>query len=354
MSGPRFDPVPGGSRPAPTAARPKGADEAFAPRAGAAAPADQAAARRAADERQRELVLDLGQVALDVAGFVDPTPVSDGLNAIISAGRGDAWGALISGASMLPYIGDAAKVGKLGRYAETVAKAVELAKVDPGFARAARPVIEKIRGALDMVPLDRLPSAVREPLANLKRAADDFAALKPGAGTPGGAPPTGGGGPGGPSGPQPKGPGGPDPDLEGLAFRRDLPLHLAGPHGFKGSKLHGTHNLDNALAELRTKGATHTLTPTGTPGVHTLDYRYTNPTTGAVKEGTKTVYDPKVIDDASMLGKAQAAGEEAWKKFRADPSQTEFPIRQDGVNFRVYINRDSQGTPFIGNVHPVP
>lgn len=131
---------------------------------------DDLAAASAA--QKQELLLDLGQIGLDVVGLFDPTPISDGVNGVISLFRGDFLGAGISAVSMIPYIGDAAKLGKLGKWAETVAKAVDLAKTDAAFARAIRPALEKIAGALDSAPLDKLPSGARETLEGLKRNVD--------------------------------------------------------------------------------------------------------------------------------------------------------------------------------------
>jgi len=124
--------------------------------------------------QKRELTLDLTQMALDVAGLIDPTPVSDGANGIVSLFRGDFLGAGISALGMIPYVGDLAKVGKLGKYVKTMERVVELARVDARFADAVRPVLQRIKGALDEVPLGSLPDAVREPLQALKGKVDDF------------------------------------------------------------------------------------------------------------------------------------------------------------------------------------
>ncbi|HRN07737.1 MAG TPA: hypothetical protein PLM95_12960, partial [Ottowia sp.] len=75
-------------------------------------------------EIDADLALDLAQIGLDIAGIFDPTPISDGANTLISLGRGDWLGAGLSAVSMIPYVGDAAKLGKLGKYAQTVAKAI--------------------------------------------------------------------------------------------------------------------------------------------------------------------------------------------------------------------------------------
>jgi hypothetical protein len=129
--------------------------------------------------QRNELILDLGQMALDVAGLFDPTPISDGANGVISLFRGDFLGAGLSAVSMIPYVGDAAKLGKLGHWAETAAKAADLAKVDSAFAQAARPALEKLKGAIDALPLDKLPDSARETLENASRKLDEALSVRP-------------------------------------------------------------------------------------------------------------------------------------------------------------------------------
>lgn len=124
--------------------------------------------------QKRELTLDLTQMALDLAGLIDPTPISDGANGIVSLFRGDFLGAGISALGIIPYVGDLAKVGKLGKFVKTMERVVEIARVDARFAEAVRPLLNRIKGALDAVPLDSLPGAVREPLQALKGKVDDF------------------------------------------------------------------------------------------------------------------------------------------------------------------------------------
>lgn len=48
------------------------------------------------------------QLVLDIAGIFDPTPISDGASAAVSLWRGEFVDALLGGASMIPYLGDAA------------------------------------------------------------------------------------------------------------------------------------------------------------------------------------------------------------------------------------------------------
>lgn len=139
-----------------------------------------------------------------------------------------------------------------------------------------------------------------------------------------------------------------------MAYRLDLPDHLAGPDGFTNSgQLSGTHNLDNATAALDAQGATYTLTPTSTDGISTLDYSYAN-SAGKVISGSKTVYDPAIFSDETMLNMAQDAGQSGFESYLQDPSQRIFNTNQNGVNFRTYINFEPQtGAPYVGNVHPI-
>ncbi|MBA2116340.1 DNA/RNA non-specific endonuclease [Bremerella alba] len=100
----------------------------------------------------RDIGLDLLQLALDLAGIVDPTPVSDGASALLALGRGNWLDALISGASMVPYVGDLAKAGKLPRYLRSVNKAIDLAERSQKAAVALMPGIKKLKEVLDLIP----------------------------------------------------------------------------------------------------------------------------------------------------------------------------------------------------------
>lgn len=123
------------------------------------------------------LALDLTQIALDIVGIFEPTPFADGANTLISLGRGDFWGAGISALGMFPYVGDAAKLGKMGKWAQTVANAVELAASSPALARRLEPGLRAIKEAVDAIPqgaLDSLPQAAREAIQSMKSKLDDF------------------------------------------------------------------------------------------------------------------------------------------------------------------------------------
>ena len=100
----------------------------------------------------RDLALDLTQLCFDLAGFVDPTPVSDGVSALIALGRGQWLDAAISGVAMVPYVGDLAKAGKLGKYAQSLENAITLAKNSPEAARLLAPVFARLDQALRLLP----------------------------------------------------------------------------------------------------------------------------------------------------------------------------------------------------------
>jgi hypothetical protein len=87
---------------------------------------------------------DAAQSALDAVGVVDPTPISDGINAVWSLGRAftdperrgeHLTNAAISTVSMVPYIGDTAKLLKTGRYAKTASR---LSKWNEGTSAATK------------------------------------------------------------------------------------------------------------------------------------------------------------------------------------------------------------------------
>jgi len=122
-----------------------------------------------------ELVADLTQIGLDIAGIFDPTPISDGANTLVSLFRGDFTGAAISAVGMVPYLGDAAKLGKLGHWAETIVNAAELARRDPGVMESLRPALDAIRKPLDSVDIGGLPlpQSAKDQLGRMKTALDE-------------------------------------------------------------------------------------------------------------------------------------------------------------------------------------
>lgn len=124
-----------------------------------------------------DLALDLTQIGLDIVGIFDPTPVSDGANALISLGRGDFLGAALSGVAIIPGVGDLAKFGKLGRYVETLGKIADKAAGNPAVKNALEGAMGKIAKALQDIPqglLDKLPQGVKDSVQGLKDAVARF------------------------------------------------------------------------------------------------------------------------------------------------------------------------------------
>ncbi len=100
----------------------------------------------------RALSLDLLQLCLDLAGFVDPTPASDAAGAIVALARGQWFDAALSGVSMIPYIGDLAKAGKFPRYLRTLENAINLARESRVVADALAPIMVRLDGLLSAFP----------------------------------------------------------------------------------------------------------------------------------------------------------------------------------------------------------
>jgi hypothetical protein len=138
----------------------------------------------------------------------------------------------------------------------------------------------------------------------------------------------------------------------GLAIRADLARHLRGPDGWNGKHLHGTHNLDQAINAIRSRypNATINIRQTTTPGIEELDYR-----SGLEVRGRKTVYNPAIFSDDQILALGQKAATQAWKRYKLDPTEIKHIVTINAVNFMIYINIDPEtGTPFVGNLFPVP
>lgn len=120
------------------------------------------------------LVLDIAQFALDLVGIVDPTFFADGANGLISLARGQWLDAAISGVSMIPYIGDLAKVGKLPKYARSIAEAIKLAAKDEKLAAQLRPALAKLLEAVNRVPQDKLPRDAAAQIMTIKREIESY------------------------------------------------------------------------------------------------------------------------------------------------------------------------------------
>lgn len=111
----------------------------------------------AEDEEVRRLILELLEMALDIAGIFDPTPLSDSASACLALSQGRWFDAAISGASIIPYVGDLAKAGKLPRWLRTVDRAIGLSQRSKKIADALRPALERLDQVLDWIPSGNNP-----------------------------------------------------------------------------------------------------------------------------------------------------------------------------------------------------
>jgi len=129
------------------------------------------------ENAKQDLILDIGQLVLDITGIIDPTPLSDGTSALISMGRGNGWDAAISAISIIPYVGDVAKLGKLPRYLISIEKAIDIAKIDLMWASKLRPVLKNLKPFLDKVlelGAGTLPKSAMNTINRMKKSVDGF------------------------------------------------------------------------------------------------------------------------------------------------------------------------------------
>ena len=132
---------------------------------------------QALESEKKEIILDIMQLVLDITGILDPTPISDGSNALLSLARARWTDALISAVSIIPYIGDLAKLGKLPRYLSSIRKAIRIAKTDPKWAMALRRLFIKLKKLIDRlveISANKLPDDADKILKQIKHEIDEF------------------------------------------------------------------------------------------------------------------------------------------------------------------------------------
>lgn len=117
---------------------------------------------------QQALLVDVAQIALDIVGIVDPTPIADATNAAISAARSDWTGAGVSLLGIIPFVGDAAKAVKVPRWLATVNKCIDQARRSQRFANLLRPLLTRVYYALDGLPLGAMSASLRGTLRELQ------------------------------------------------------------------------------------------------------------------------------------------------------------------------------------------
>ena len=127
----------------------------------------------------QDLAFDLIQMALDLLGVVDPTPITDAASLVMAVIKRDWVGAGISAVSMIPAIGDTFKSAKLAGMAELMEEAVRYMVKHPAQAPVIRdlltsPLFGKMLRAVKHV-LDHadLPPPARQALEQIARIIED-------------------------------------------------------------------------------------------------------------------------------------------------------------------------------------
>jgi len=80
---------------------------------------------------------DILQASLDIVGVFDPTGIADGVNAGISAKKGDWLNAGISALGVIPLAGDLAKAGKIEKDVKIISNAVDAVKTESKIVEAS-------------------------------------------------------------------------------------------------------------------------------------------------------------------------------------------------------------------------
>ena len=121
-----------------------------------------------------DILLEITQIGLDLIGIIDPTGLADAASGAISLAKGRWLDAVISGASLIPYLGDIAKLGKFPRYIRVIREAIQMAASDARFAAQLKGELTAISNLISRIPLEKTPKSVSEPLQLLKREIDQF------------------------------------------------------------------------------------------------------------------------------------------------------------------------------------
>ena len=116
--------------------------------------AEQPELERELEQLNQKLAHELAKAAVDIAGFVDPTPISDAIGLTMSLQDGDWIGAGLSLVSMVPYVGDA-----VGKTAKGIRAAKKLTKLRARIA-ATVAKLEKLKKAGQRVA-DKVANAVK-------------------------------------------------------------------------------------------------------------------------------------------------------------------------------------------------
>lgn len=92
---------------------------------------------------------DVLQATLDIVGIFDPTGIADGINATLYLKNGKIGAAIVSGLALVPYVGDLAKTGRIGKQIKIIKNAVKAFTIGKKGSRVVRSLdnLSSLRGA---------------------------------------------------------------------------------------------------------------------------------------------------------------------------------------------------------------
>ena len=102
---------------------------------------------------------DVVSAALDLAGVVDPTGVCDGANASLLAKNKEWGGFALSVCGLIPYFGDLAKVGKIGKDIKVIKNAINGLKKGMGNPYADKTLRDVEKGIQKQVSKGKMKPA---------------------------------------------------------------------------------------------------------------------------------------------------------------------------------------------------
>jgi hypothetical protein len=104
------------------------------------------------DAELHRVALDLVQLASNLAGFREPTPLSGAIDALKLLARGRWYNALMSGEMKFPYIADVAKSGALNKSVQSVLRAIQLCQSSEQLTQILVPGLQRLKNALGLLP----------------------------------------------------------------------------------------------------------------------------------------------------------------------------------------------------------
>jgi hypothetical protein len=117
----------------------------------------------------RTLDLNLYQMFFDLTSIVDPTPLSPAAGLAFSVARRDWVDSLLSGASLIPFVGEIARFGKLAKIIKTLEESIDLAGKSEKAVELVKPAAQKMSQIVDL-----LPANSGNEIARLRQMTDEF------------------------------------------------------------------------------------------------------------------------------------------------------------------------------------